>query len=133
MYQAQRDYTTYPAPHSGRSHSYPAAYSGPPGAYPGYYPGCYSGMPGQPLLGAAVMGAVIGGTAAAGRNIGRVQRQEITTQEAVMNTLMAGATTGLVTAAAKAVASYFGGGPVTHTAAMFAAGTAINYLLEPAQ
>jgi hypothetical protein len=87
-------------------------------------------VPVPTLLRAAAAGAIVGGSAAAAINLRRMQRQEISGQEAVISTLKAGASTAFVSAAASMVAGYVGGSPITRAVTLFAAGTAITYLLD---
>ncbi len=62
----------------------------------------------RPTLAMGAVGAVVGGTAAAARNISRVNKDEITRGEAVTDTLKEAGTTGVATATATAVVSSIG-------------------------
>jgi hypothetical protein len=79
----------------------------------------------------ALLGAVIGGVGAAGANLRRLQREEIESQQALVNTLKVSASSALASAAATALAGYLGGGPVVSTAVTLATGTGVMYLLNP--
>ncbi len=62
----------------------------------------------RPTLAMGAVGAIVGGTAAAARNISRVNKDEITRSEAVKDSLKEAGTTGVATATATAVVSSIG-------------------------
>lgn len=62
----------------------------------------------RPTLAMGAVGAIVGGTAAAARNISRVNKNEITRNEAVTDSLKEAGTTGAATATATAVVSAIG-------------------------
>lgn len=82
----------------------------------------------SPYLEAGKFGAVVGLCGAAAANIRALQAERIGTSEALANTLRAGVTAGLATAAASYVASRFSGS-LTSLAATVATGTLAMYLL----
>jgi hypothetical protein len=78
-----------------------------------------------------VVGAVIGSAGAAAANLKRVQRNPISTEEAIRKTLKTGVSSGLATAAASAVAGMFGQQRSLLTlVAMVATGATVMYILE---
>ncbi|MFH1114837.1 MAG: hypothetical protein V1792_13055 [Pseudomonadota bacterium] len=105
-------------------------------SYQGYYPQYYS--PGAGLgpfdasraLAAGGTGFVVGGSAALGVNLHRVQANQMTLNEALIDTVVKGAGAGVATAAAAAAASAVGGTGMTRFALMFAAATGVIYLLN---
>ncbi len=62
----------------------------------------------RPTLAMGAVGAIVGGTAAAARNISRVNKNEMTRSEAVTDSIKEAGTTGVATAAATAVVSSVG-------------------------
>ena len=82
------------------------------------------------LLQLAVTGAVVGASAAAGANILRVQRQEISAGEAIADTGRAAAAAGVATAVAGAAASTIANQGLARLGVLLAAGTAVMYGLQ---
>jgi hypothetical protein len=82
------------------------------------------------LIQLATIGAVVGGSAAAGTSIRRVQRDEMTMQNALADIGRAAAVSGAATAIAGAVAHSVAGQGLTRLAVLFAAGTAVMYGLQ---
>lgn len=62
----------------------------------------------KPTLAMGAVGAIVGGTAAAARNISRVHNNEITRNEAVTDSIKEAGTTGVATATASAVVRSIG-------------------------
>ena len=82
------------------------------------------------LIQLATIGAVVGGSAAAGTSIRRLQREEQTAQEALADVGRAAAVSGVATAVAGAVATAVAGQGLTRLAVLFAAGNAVMYGLQ---
>ncbi|KAA6187043.1 hypothetical protein F2Q65_03945 [Thiohalocapsa marina] len=82
------------------------------------------------LLQMATIGAVVGGTAAAGTNIRRLQNDEIQLNAALVDIGRAAATSAAATAIAGAAANAVAGQGLTRLAVLFAAGTATMYGLQ---
>lgn len=102
----------------------------PPAVHYGSY--VRQGLPLSPSpLRMSAVGAIIGGTAAAAANIRRVQRNDISPEEAIRRTLKTGVNSALATAAATAVAGMLGRNRLwLSLAAMAATGATVMYLLE---
>ena len=81
------------------------------------------------LMNAAKTGAVVGATGAAAMNLHRMRNDGMSWQEAATNTVKAGFTAGVATAAATAVGRMFVRNPTLSLAATLAAGTAVMYVL----
>jgi hypothetical protein len=90
------------------------------------------------LTNMAIAGAVIGGSAAAAKNLRRVQQEEIQSREALMDTGKTALSSAVATAAATAAATTVAG-VVSHAVAdrgllrlavMFGVGTAVLYGLN---
>jgi len=84
----------------------------------------------QALLRLATIGAVVGASAAAANGIRRVQRDEATPTEALIDTGKAAVIAGAASAAAGAVAGAVAGEGITRLAVLFAAGTAAMYGIQ---
>jgi len=82
------------------------------------------------LLQLATIGAVVGASAAAGANIRRVQRDEITTVEALVDTGRAAVTAAAASAIAGAAAAAVSNEGLTRLGILFAAGTAVSYAIQ---
>ena len=82
------------------------------------------------LLQLTVIGAVVGGSAAAGANIRRVERDEIGAGQALLDTGRTAAATAAATAIAGAAASAITTEGLTRLAVLFAAGTAVMYGIQ---
>ncbi len=82
------------------------------------------------LLNAARTGALIGATGAAALNLQRIRNDESDWRQALTRSAKAGLTAGIATAAATAVGRMFARYPVVSTAATFATGTAVMYVLN---
>jgi hypothetical protein len=97
----------------------------PAGSGDGYSPG--------PPLGNAVelgkFGAVVGLCGAGAANLHRLQAEQITPGEALVDSLRTGAAAGLATAAASLVAGQFRSGTLS-LAATLVTGAAVMYLLQ---
>ena len=78
------------------------------------------------------VGAVIGGTAAAAKNIRRVKEAEISREEAVRNTLKEAAGAGLATAAATAVIGAVGARGLLSLVGILTVATGTKYLWDAA-
>ncbi|MBC2712737.1 MAG: magnetosome protein MamC [Desulfosarcina sp.] len=76
------------------------------------------------------MGAIIGGTAAAAKNIRRVKDAEINREEAVRNTIKEAAGAGLATAAATAVVGAVGATGLLSLVGILAMATGTKYLWD---
>ncbi|MFP4048396.1 MAG: hypothetical protein ACLFT8_00475 [Desulfovermiculus sp.] len=78
------------------------------------------------------IGAVIGATGAAARNIRQVKEAQMTKEEAVRDTLKESAGTGLATATATAVVGLAGAGGLFSLAGMLVVATGSKYLFDAA-
>ena len=78
------------------------------------------------------VGAIIGGTAAAAKNIRRVKNEEINREEAVRDTVKEAAGAGLATAAATAVAGAVGGAGWLSLLGFMAVATGAKYVWDSA-
>lgn len=85
------------------------------------------------LLSAAGTGAAVAATGAAAVNLHHVRNDAITWQEAAGNTLQAGLTAGLATAAGAAVGRMFARYPLASLAATLVTSTAVMYVLTDRQ
>ena len=82
------------------------------------------------LLQLTVIGAVVGGSAAAGANLRRVQRDEISPGQALVDTGRTTTTTAAATAIAGAAATAITAEGLTRLGVLFAAGTAVMYGIQ---
>lgn len=82
------------------------------------------------LLQLATIGAVVGASAAAGANIRRAQREEITAAEALVDTGRAAVTAAAASAIAGAAATAVSNEGLTRLGILFAAGTAASYAIQ---
>jgi hypothetical protein len=82
------------------------------------------------LMQLAVIGAVVGGSAAAGANLRRLQNDTLTLGEALADVGRAAAVGGAATAVAGAVAGAVASQGAVRLAVLFAAGTAVMYGLQ---
>ncbi len=105
--------------------------------YPGaYYPSTGSRLPATPndtcrsLLQLATIGAVVGASAAAGANIRRMQRDEITGVEALVDTGRAAVTAAAASAIAGATATAVSNEGLARLGILLAAGTAVSYAIQ---
>lgn len=104
--------------------------------YQGQYPTSYatrSGIgPVDParVLAAGGFGFVVGGSAALGVNLHKMRANQMTLNEALIDSLAKGAGTGVATAAATAAASAVGGSGILSFAVMAATATGVVYLLN---
>jgi hypothetical protein len=78
------------------------------------------------------IGAVIGATGAAARNIRQVKEAKMTREEAVRDALKESAGTGLATATATAVVGLAGAGGLFSLAGMLVVATGSKYLFDAA-
>lgn len=78
------------------------------------------------------VGAIVGGTAAAAKNIRRVKNEEINRQEAVKDTVKEAAGTGLATAVATAVVHAVGATGLLSLVGILAVATGSKYLWDAA-
>ena len=97
-------------------------------AYPVYRAPTYVSSS-RTLLTAGVVGTVVGGTSALAANLHKVQDKQMTTKEAVANSLATGAGAGVATATGVAVASAVRAGGFVSLALMAATATGVGYLL----
>lgn len=110
---------TYPSHHHPQS--VPAAY--PVYKTPSYvYPNV--------LVTTGILGTVVGGTAVLATNLHKVQDNQMTMKQAVVDSLAKGAGAGVATAAAAAVASAVRGGAILSLALMVATATGVGYVLN---
>ncbi|CAN2042071.1 conserved hypothetical protein [Candidatus Magnetomoraceae bacterium gMMP-15] len=84
----------------------------------------------QCILGAGILGTIVGGTSAMGANLHKVQDKEITMAQAAVDSLVKGAGAGVATAAGAGVASAVGGGSFLSLTFMVVAATGVNYVLN---
>ena len=104
--------------------------------YQGYYPSYYTGGTGlgsidaSRALAAAGTGFVVGGSAALGVNLHKVRANQMTLNDAIVDSVAKGAGAGVATAAAAAAASTVGGTGLTRFAVMLATATGVVYLLN---
>ncbi len=128
---------TQPQYYSGAA-SYSPQHIGASAHAPQYYSGTAANGPSmifsptRMAIGMGVLGFMVAGTAAAAFNIRKVKKNEITREEAVVNTLKKGASAGLSTAAASVVSTIVDGGPVISLVTMAVTGTGVMYLLDSA-
>ena len=80
--------------------------------------------------GAAVFGAMVGGTAAAAKSIRKVNNGEATREEAVMDVAREAGSTAVAAGAATAVTSGLGLGPVLSLLGIAVAATGVKYALD---
>jgi hypothetical protein len=78
------------------------------------------------------VGAIIGGTAAAAKNVRKVKEEEMTREEAVRDTIKEAAGTGLATAAATAVVTAVGATGWLSLVGIVAAATGAKYIWDSA-
>jgi hypothetical protein len=106
-----------------------------------FYPLAYPGAPvhhdGTPvdstcadLLQLSIIGAVVGGSAAAGANIRRLQRDEVSIGQALVETGRTAVASAAATAIAGAAATAITAEGLTRLAILFAAGTAVMYGIQ---
>ncbi len=104
--------------------------------YYSYYPTYYGTGTGlgpidaSRALAAAGTGFVVGASAALGVNLHRVKANQMTLNEALVDTVAKGAGAGVATAAASAAASAVGGSGLTKFAVMLATATGVIYVLN---
>jgi hypothetical protein len=104
--------------------------------YQGYYPSFYGGgtafgpVDTSRALAAAGTGFIVGGSAALGVNLHKVKANQMTLNEALIDTVAKGAGAGVATAAATAAASAVGGTGLTKFAVMLATATGVVYVLN---
>lgn len=100
--------------------------------YPTYYGAAAGVGPVNParLLAAGGLGFVVGGSAALGVNLHKVQAKKMTMNEALVDSVAKGAGAGVATAAATAAASTVGGTGIVSFAVMLATATGVIYLLN---
>lgn len=100
--------------------------------YPSYYPHrtALGPIDATRALAAAGTGFVVGGSAALGVNLHKVRANQMTLNEALVDTVAKGAGAGVATAAATAAASAVGGTGFVKFAVMFATATGVIYLLN---
>jgi len=104
---------------------YPIAYYPPP-----HSPMATPESPCSALVQLATIGAVVGASAAAGANIGRMQRDEITAGEALIDTGRAAVTAAAASAIAGAAATAVSSQGLVRLAILFAAGSAVSYAIQ---
>jgi hypothetical protein len=92
----------------------------------------YSGLAPRASLAMGAVGAVIGGSMAVSRNMGRVRDKEITRDEAVRDVLRESGCTGFSTAMGTAVVSAAGLTGVLSLAGFVAAAVGARYLVDRA-
>ena len=83
-------------------------------------------------LAMGAVGAVVGGSVAAARNIGKVHHDEMTRQEAVVDTIKEAGTTGVSTAAGAAVVSAAGLTGALSLVGMIGVAVGVKYLADKA-
>ena len=82
------------------------------------------------VLQLATLGAVVGASAAAGANIRRVQRDQVTAGEALVDTGRAAVTAAAASAIAGVAAAAVSNEGLTRLGILFAAGTAVSYAIQ---
>jgi hypothetical protein len=82
------------------------------------------------LVQLTVIGAVVGGSAAAGANIRRLQRDEVSIGQALVDTGRTAVASAAATAIAGAAATAITAEGLTRLAILFAAGTAVMYGIQ---
>lgn len=107
-------------------HPYPVAYY-PPQGNPMR---ATSGNTCTAVLQLATIGAVVGASTAAGTNIRRMQRDELTAVEALVDTGQAAVTAAAASAIAGAVATAVSNEGLTRLGILLAAGTAASYAIR---
>lgn len=108
----------------------------PSQGYPGHYPAYYTprtpagAIDASRVLSAGGFGFVVGGSAALGVNLHKVRANQMTLNEALVDTVAKGAGAGVATAAATAAASAVGGTGIASFAVMAATATGVIYVLN---
>lgn len=104
--------------------------------YQSHYPTNYATRAGigpldpHRILAAGGFGFMVGGTAALGVNLHKVQANQMTLNQALIDSVAKGAGAGVATAAASAAASAVGGSGMLSFAVMAATATGVIYLLN---
>jgi len=106
--------------HTYQSH-YPVNYFAKTGAGP---------FDAQRMLAAGGFGFIVGGSAALGVNLHKVQANHMTLNDALIDSVAKGAGAGVATAAASAASSAVGGSGILSFAVMAATATGVIYLLN---
>jgi DNA-binding phage protein len=94
--------------------------------------GTYAGFAPRASLAMGAAGAILGGSIAAARNISRVEKQEMTREEAVRDVLKESGTTGLSTAMATAVVSATGLTGILSLVGLVSVAVGAKYLADKA-
>lgn len=94
--------------------------------------GTYAGFAPRASLAMGAAGAIVGGSIAAARNISRVEKQEMTREEAVRDVLKESGTTGLSTAMATAVVSATGLTGILSLVGLVSVAVGAKYLADKA-
>jgi NADPH:quinone reductase-like Zn-dependent oxidoreductase len=82
------------------------------------------------VLQSGIFGTVIGATAALGANLHRVRQEELSLNEAMVDSLAKGAGTGVAAAVATAAVQSVGGSRVTSWVVLLAAATGVGYAIN---
>ena len=82
------------------------------------------------MLRMGTVGALVGAMAAGANNVRKVRENEATREDAVRDTLLTGAKTGVAAGVGTGLASLVGHAPVLPLATMLLAGTAVMYALN---
>lgn len=98
--------------------------------YPGYYPTGAGPIDPARALAAGGFGFVVGSSAALGVNLHKVRANQMTLNEALIDSVAKGAGAGVATAAASAAASAVGGSGLVSFAVMLASATGVMYLMN---
>jgi hypothetical protein len=83
-------------------------------------------------LAVGAAGALVGGVAAAARNLGKVKKNEMTQEDAIKDSLKEAGTTGLSTAAATAVVGALGLTGVLSIAGLIGVAVGVKYVADKA-
>lgn len=94
--------------------------------------GTYAGFAPRASLAMGAAGAIVGGSIAAARNIAKVEKQEMTREEAVRDVLKESGTTGLSTAMATAVVSAAGLTGILSLVGLVSVAVGAKYLADKA-
>lgn len=94
------------------------------------YPVAKSTMIPSVVLNTGIFGTIVGATTVFGTSLHKVQSEEITLKEAVSDSLIKGASTGIATATAVAAVQTIGGSRLTNWLVLAATATGVGYAIN---
>lgn len=94
------------------------------------YPVTKSTLVPSVVLNTGIFGTIVGATTVFGTSLHRVQREEITIKEAISDSLIKGASTGIATATAVAAVQTIGGSRLTNWVVLAATATGVGYAIN---